>query len=217
MTEASRRTLDGLRDLSALQWYVIPLLAVVFYIYVVEIGRARKSGDWNAVLAGLTLFGMDFINETLNGWILVLSGRSALWTTPGRSALITMVGWNIEIMFMFALAGIVYFRTLSADPKARIAGIPERWFWAATYSAFCVFVELGLNKAGLLVWEYPFWNSSFAGVWLIFLLGYFHFFVVTLLVIGARRLRTKLLAVGGIYAIAIALNVIGLGVLGWRY
>lgn len=217
MTEASQRALVGLRDPATLQWYVIPLLAIVFYIYVVELKRARQTGEWNAVLAGLTVFGMDFVNESINGWILALSGRSALWTAPGPTALRTMVGWNVEIMFMFALSGIIYFHTLSDDRKARIAGIPETWFWAGAYSAFCVAVELLLNRGGLLIWEYPFWDGTPAGVWLIFLLGYFHFYVAALLVIGARRMRTKLIAIAAIYAVAIALNVIGLGVLGWTY
>ncbi len=217
MTEASQRALTGLRDPHTLQWYAIPLLAIVFYIYASEIKKARSSGDWNPVLAGLTLFGMDFVNESVNGWILVLSDRSALWTAPGPTALRTMVGWNLEIMFMFAIAGIVYCNTLSADPRARILGVSERWFWAVTYAAFCVVVELVLNAGGLLVWEYAWWNSSAAGVWLIFLFGYFHFYVATLLVIGARRTRTKLIAIGAIYAVAIALNVIGLGALGWTY
>ena len=46
------RALEGLRDLSTLQWYVIPLLAIVFYIYTFEIGKARRTGNWNAVIAG---------------------------------------------------------------------------------------------------------------------------------------------------------------------
>ena len=217
MTEASVRALATLRDLTMLKWYVIPLLAIVFYIYSTEIGKARRSGNYNAVFAGLTLFGMDFVNESINGWILVLSGRSALWTVPGPTALRTMVGWNIEIMFMFAIAGIIYFNTLSDDPKARILGVPEGWFWAVAYSAFCVAVEILLNEGGLLVWEYSFWNRSFGGVWLIFLFGYFHFYVATLLVIRAKRLRTKVIAVSSIYGLAIALNVVGYGLLGWNY
>lgn len=217
MTEASRRALEGMRDPHTLQWYVVPLLALLFYVYATEIKKARASGDWNPVLAGLTLFGMDFVNESINGWILVLTDRSALWTAPGPTALRTMVGWNVEIMFMFALSGIVYAHTLSGDPKARILGVREPWFWAAVYSAFCVLVELVLNAGDLLVWEYSWWNGTVGGVWLIFLFGYFHFYVATLLVIGARRMRTKLVAIGVIYAIAIALNVIGLGVLGWSY
>lgn len=217
MTEASLRALTGLRDLSSLKWYVIPLLAIVFYIYTSEIKKARGSGNWNVVLAGLTVFGMDFVNETLNGWVLVLTGRSALWTAPGETALRTMVGWNIEIMFMFAISGMIYANTVEDDPKKRIAGIPNRWFWAIGYSAFCVFVEVYLNRAGLLIWEYSFWNGTFAGVWLIFLFGYFHFYVAALLVMAAKKLRTKIIAVSGMYATAVVLNVIGLGVLGWQY
>jgi hypothetical protein len=32
-TPASQLALDGLRDLSTLKWYVIPLLAIVLYSY----------------------------------------------------------------------------------------------------------------------------------------------------------------------------------------
>ena len=53
MTPASLQALHGLRDLTTLKWYVIPLLAIVFYIYAVEINKARNTGNWNAVLAGL--------------------------------------------------------------------------------------------------------------------------------------------------------------------
>ena len=217
MTPASQRALDGLRDPSTLKWYVIPLLAIVFYVYAREIKAARQTGNWDAVLAGLTLFGMDFVNETANGWILCLTKRSALWTAPGETALRTMVGWNIEIMFMFALAGLVFYHSWSDDKRARILGLPDRWFWAIAYSAFCVLVELVLNKGGLLVWEYPFWNGTVAGVWLIFLFGYFHFYVAVILVLMLRSMRRRLVAVGGIYGVAVLGNVVGMGLLGWRY
>jgi len=36
MTPVSRQTLEGLRDLSILKWYVIPLIAYTFYIYTLE-------------------------------------------------------------------------------------------------------------------------------------------------------------------------------------
>ena len=69
MTSASQMALQGLRDLSMIKWYVIPLLAIVLYIYSVEIKKARSTGNWNAVFAALTMFGMDFINETWNGLV----------------------------------------------------------------------------------------------------------------------------------------------------
>ncbi len=216
MTKASEQALERLRDPSTLEWYAIPLLAIVLYLYAKEAARARRTGKWDAIHAGLTLFGMDFVNETINGWILNLTHRSALWTAPGKTALRTMVGWNLEIMFMFALAGLVFFHTLSTERDAKILGLPDRWFWAIAYSAFCVAVEWMLNVGGLLVWEYPFWNRSFAGVWLIFLFGYFHFYVATILVLAMRSERRPI-AIGAIYGVAVAMNVVGMGVLGWRY
>ncbi len=217
MTDASRQALENIRDLSTLEWYVIPLLAIVFYIYTSEMKKARLTGNWNAVFAGLTVFGMDFINETWNGWVLHFTGKSAFWTAPGDTALRTMVGWNIEIMFMFAISGIIYYNTIDEDRKKKILGIPNQWFWAAGYSAFCVFVECYLNKGGHLIWEYPFWNRSFAGVWLIFLFGYFHFYVAALLVINMKRIRSKAITVTGLYAVAAAANIFGLGIMNWNY
>ncbi|MDY6791881.1 MAG: hypothetical protein SWH54_11510 [Thermodesulfobacteriota bacterium] len=217
MTEASVSALKGIRDLSMLEWYVIPLLAIVFYIYTSEMKKAKTSGNWNAVFAGLTVFGMDFINETWNGWVLHFTGRSAFWTAPGDTALRTMVGWNIEIMFMFAISGIIYYNTVSEDKTQKILGIPNQWFWAIGYSIFCVFVEWFLNKGGHLVWEYPFWNRSFAGVWLIFLFGYFHFYVAAILIINMKTIKSKLLTVGSLYTIAVIANIFGLGIMKWQY
>lgn len=217
MTEATRRALQGLRDPTTLRWYAIPLLAIVFWVYAREIEEARKTRRWDAIVAGATLFGMDFVNETANGWILALTHRSALWTVPGDSALRTMIGWNLEIMFMFALAGLVFFHSWSDDEGARIVGLPNRWFWAIAYSAFSVLVELLLNKAGLLVWEYAFWNGTWKGVWLIFLFGYFHFYAAVILVLRARSTRRRLAALAAIYGLAIAGNVVGWGVLGFEY
>jgi len=217
MTDAGIKALDTIRDISMLKWYVIPLLAIVFYIYTAEMKKARETRNWNAVFAGLTVFGMDFINETWNGWVLHFTGRSAFWTAPGDTALRTLVGWNIEIMFMFAISGIIYYNTVSEDKTEKILGIPNQWFWAVGYSAFCVFVEWFLNKGGHLIWEYPFWNRSFKGVWLIFFFGYFHFYVAALLVINMKTVKAKVITVISLYTIAVIANIFGLGIMGWRY
>jgi len=196
---------------------VIPLLSIVFYIYVREIKEARQTGDWDAVLAGLTLFGMDFFNETWNSWVMVLTGRSAFWTAPGDTALRTMVGWNIEIMFMFAIMGIIYYHSLNPDRSAKVLGIPDMWIWAVGYSAFAVLVECVLNLGGHLVWEYPFWERSFKGFWLIFLFGYFHFFCAIIFVITRKAMRTKLFTIGAIYSLAVFMNILGFWVFKWQY
>jgi len=217
MTAATQQALCGLRDLSMIKWYIIPLLSLVFYVYTREIKEARQTKNWNAVFAGLTIFGVDFFNETWNGWVMYLTQRSALWTTPGDTALRTMVGWNIEIMFMFLLVGVIYYHTLSESTKEKILGIPEKWFWAIGYSIFCVFVECLLNIGGHLVWEYPFWNLSFKGIGLIFLIGYFHFFCFAILVISLKTIKSKLITLGIIYAVPIVMNILAFGFWGWRY
>ncbi len=217
MTDASIKALSGLRDLSMIKWYVIPLLAIVFYIYSKEIKEARRTSDWNAVLSGLTVFGVDFFNETWNGWVLHLTQRSAFWTAPGDTALRTMVGWNIEIMFMFLIAGIIFYNTLSESKNEKIAGVPEKWFWAVGYSIFCVFIECLLNMGGHLVWEYSFWNLSFKGVWLIFLIGYFHFFCFAILVTSFKTIKPKIITVCAIYAAPVIMNILAFGLWGWRY
>jgi hypothetical protein len=217
MTPATQQALSGLRDLTMIKWYIIPLFAIVFYIYTKEIKEARQTKNWDAVLAGLTIFGADFFNETWNGWVMYLTQRSAFWTTPGDTALRTLVGWNIEIMLMFLILGIIYYHTLSESKKEKILGLPEKWFWAIYYSIFCVFVECVLNIGGQLVWEYPFWNLSFKGIWLIFLIGYFQFFCFAILVISLKSMKAKLMTVGTIYAVPIIMNILAFGFWGWRY
>ncbi len=217
MTQATLQALDGLRDLSMVKWYIIPLLAIVFYIYSKEMKLARQTGNWDAIFAGLTIFGIDFFNESWNGWVLHFTQRSAFWTTPGDTALRTMVGWNIEIMFMFSLVGIIYYNTLSKSTTEKILGIPEKWFWAVGYSVFCVFVECLLNYGGHLVWEYPFWYLSFGGVWLIFLIGYFHFFCGAIWVITRKTMKGKISVVAFIYSVPIIMNILAFGVFGWNY
>ena len=48
-TESSVQALSILRDGSQFQWYVIPLLVIVLYVYAVEI----EKRNWNVLLAGL--------------------------------------------------------------------------------------------------------------------------------------------------------------------
>ncbi|MHA1143883.1 MAG: hypothetical protein ACTSRW_04030 [Candidatus Helarchaeota archaeon] len=197
-------------------WYVIPLLAIVIYIYIVEVRKARESEDWNIVYAGLTVLGMDFINETWNGWVYVFTGR-AFWTTVGPTAMTLMVGWNIEILFFFSILGIIYGNAVSKDQDDRVLGIPNWWFWAVSFAVICVVVECFLNLGGYLVWFYPFWNLSLTGIWLIFLIGYFHFFVAALIVMKLEQRKYKTLAVILIWSIAIIMNVVAQGLLHWHY
>ncbi|WP_287153335.1 hypothetical protein [Candidatus Solincola tengchongensis] len=216
LTDASRRALEGLRDLHTLKWYAVPLLALVAYVYARQVLRSRETGNWDPLLAALVVFGCDFFNETWNGWVFHFTKRSAVWTTPGDTAFRMTIGWNLEIIFTFLLLGLVYYHSLLPDRERKILGIPNRWFFALFFAAFCVFIEVLLNLGDLLVWEYPWWNRSFAGIWLIFLLGYFYWFAAVNLMLDMKSLRNKLLFMGGIYAVPVVMNLIALGA-GFRY
>jgi hypothetical protein len=208
VTEASEQALSILRDSSLVQWYVIPLFALVVYVYAVEV----EHKNWSAIFAGLAFYGMDLFNETWNALVLHFSDRSAVWTTPGHTAYLILVGLTIEITFMFAISGIIFTKMLPPDKTMRIMGIPNRWLFAAVNAAFCVFVEVLLNKADLLVWEYPWWN--FPNVWLIFLVGYLPFMVVSFWVYDMEKISSKIATVATIYGVLLPAMVI-FGLLDW--
>jgi hypothetical protein len=118
---------------------------------------------------------------------------------------------------MFSIAGIIFYHTLTEDKDVKILGLPEKWFMAILFSVFCVFVECLLNKGGHLVWEYSFRFRSFAGVWLIFIIGYFWFFCSSIFVISLKTIKGKIKFLVLLYSIPVIMNIIGLGVLGWTY
>jgi len=203
-TESAAQALRILRDVSLFQWYVIPLFALVVYVYAVEIERK----NWSLVLAGLAYWGMDWFNEIWNALVFHSTGYAPVWGAPGQTAYLILIGLNIEICFMFAIAGITFAKMLPADKRLRILGIPNRLLFAILGSAFCVFVEILLNSAGALTWDYAWWNVG--APWLIFLIGYLPFFLVSFWVFDMESVKQRLAVVGLIYAV----DIIGLVLFG---
>ncbi len=203
-TPASVEALSKLRQLNPVTgWYVITLFVIVLYIYGVEIKKARETNNWSTVFAGLTLLGLDLINEIWNGLVFAFSNYSAFWTTPGASAYIILIGWNIEIAFMFSIAGIVFTKFLPKDKNKKMFGLPNRWAMAIGFAIFSVFVEILLNWGNYLIWEYTFWN--WYNPIFIFLIGYFHFYIGTFYVYDLPERKDKIKIVGIIYGISIVL------------
>jgi len=198
MSEATQRAMSILRDPSTLQWYVIPLLALLFYIYTIEV----QKRDWSLVLAGLAFWGMDWINEIWNSLVLHFNGFAPVWGAPGQTAYLILAGLNIEITFMFAISGIIWCKMLPEDKTAKIFGIPNRLFFIVAGSIFCVLIECILNAAGMLTWDYPWWSRS--APWLIFLIGYVPFFLVCFWVYDMKKLKSKVITVGVMWAVILA-------------
>ena len=208
-TDAAARAAQILRDGSQFQWYIIPFLALVLYVYAVEIGRR----NWNLVFAGLAFWGMDWFNEVWNGLVFHFTHYAPVWGAPARTGFLILIGLNIEICFLFAIAGIVMGKTLPEDRTLKILGLPNRWFIAIAGSVFCVIVELFLNAAGALTWDYWWWNVRTP--WLIFLVGYLPFFLVSFWVYDMPSVARKARTVGGIFAFDAVCLVVFAGILRW--
>ncbi|MEW5735444.1 MAG: hypothetical protein AB1921_11345 [Thermodesulfobacteriota bacterium] len=193
MTPESIQALSILRDPSQFQWYILIALGLVLYAYASEI----RHRNWDAVLMGLLFSAGELLWEMINSLILHFTGFSSLWTTPGSSAYLILSGLNIEIFFLFSLAGVVLVLLLQAfddQPEAKVLGVSYKIFVPLCLGLLGVFVECFLNRAGALVWVYRFWN--FPHIWIIainyltpfFLCAWGHFAL-------SRQTKKRLLAV----------------------
>jgi hypothetical protein len=208
-TEASIRALENLRNPDSFHWSIIPLFVLVVYAYFGEIEKRR----WNVVLAGLGAYAAEWFAEIVNALWLHFSERSALWTTPGRTSYLLLVGVNVEITLMFALNGLIFAKVLPADRQARIWGLPARGLLVAIYAVVAVTAEVLLNRIGVLVWEYWWWN--WPHVWSILLFAYAPYMIICFWIYDMKSLRTKSLVVAGMFAIDIACLILFIPVLKW--
>lgn len=208
MTPASQQALSVLRRTENFEWYVIPLLALVVYAYINE---AEKK-NWNVVLCGLLLWVSEFTWEMFNALILHFTQYAAMWITPGKSAYVILSGLNIEICFMFALAGMVVVKSLPADRAKKILGLPNRVLVPLLWGLCCVFVEVLLNRIGLLVWDYSWWN--WPNVYLL-LVGYTLPFYLITWAHDHLSLRIKTIILLSWLAFNVALWLIFVTGLGW--
>ena len=209
MSDFALQALSRLRDGSNFQWYVIPLLAFVFYVYTVE----AEKRNWNLVLAGLAFWGADWLNEIFNSLVLRFTGYAPIWAEPGPTAYLILVGLNIETMFMFAVAGIIWTKMLHPDKNFKYLGIPNRWAVALGGAAFSVFVEYLLNSVNALTWDYAWWNRGMP--WLIYLFGYLWFFVFAFWVFDMKEFKQKAQVVGVLWAVDVLALIVFAGFLKW--
>jgi hypothetical protein len=203
------QALDRLRDPSAFEWYVIPLLLIVVYLYAEQIAQRR----WSVVLGAFAFWLMDWINEIWNGVLFHLSGYAPAWATPGDSAYVILIGLNVEITLMFAVMGLYAVRILPVDRTMKIAGVDNRIVLAVVNAWLCVGVEVLLNRIDALTWEWSWWSAR--SPWLIFLIGYLPFFLVAYWVHDMASRRRQVAVVGLLASVVgVSLAVFG-GMLGW--
>ncbi len=204
ITDFTREAQHLLRDEHQFKWYVVTLLALVLYVYAVEVERRR----WDIVLAGVAFWLADWINEIGNSLVLHFSHRAPLWAVTGDTAYLVLIGLTIEISLMFAISGVIYAKTLPPDPGTRLLGMPNRLAIGLGFSVFAVFVEVLLHGTGYFHWDYWWWNVPFVPLIVIF--GYLWFFLVSAYVYDMRDLRRQLRFVGTMASlVVVALLVFG--------
>ena len=123
--EATEAALAILRKGELFQWYVITLLALVVYVYLIEISK----GNWKGIAAGLSLYMVHWLVEIVNALIQHFSGH-ALWTVPSGTAFLILVGVGVELSLMFSIAGLILTKIIPEDPSVKILGVPNRLFFA---------------------------------------------------------------------------------------
>ena len=101
----------SVRSTENFNWTFIFILAVVFYVYWTEI----KNKNYQAVYAGLALYGVHWLYEIVNAVIGRVFGYP-LWSVSNASTtFILLIGVCWELSMMFALAGIISFKMLPDD------------------------------------------------------------------------------------------------------
>ena len=98
--EVTEQALAILRSLDNLQGNVIPLLALVIYVWASEM----KNQNWDGIAAALGLYAVHWLVEIVNAVIQHQSGH-ALWTVPDHTSFLILIGVGIEISLMFSSPG----------------------------------------------------------------------------------------------------------------
>ena len=194
-----------------MHWYIVPIFVITLYCINKEI--AQKN--YKVVLGAFALWGVDIFNEIWNSMICFSSGWAPVWGTPvgvGNTSWLLMIGYNIEISFMFLFMGMMACHSLPKDPKAKILGINNRIFLACVLTTTAVIVECFLNYCGILTWEWSFWQRSCP--WILWLIGYLPFFSAAFYVYDRPTIKQSALVTGGILAFDAILIVI-CACIGW--
>lgn len=198
-----------LRHPGLFNWSTVTLLALVVYVYAVEVERE----NWDAILAGLAFWLMDWANEIVNALFLHFSGTAALWTVTGTTSYLVLIGLTVEISLFFAINGVIFTKLLPKDRERKILGLDNRWALATFLSLVSVGVELLLHADGVFHWHYWWWNVATFPVIVVF--GYLTFYVVAFTVYDMTSRRRQIQTVAGLAALDLLAGLVFGPILGW--
>ncbi len=179
-SELAKQLVQSIRVRSTenFNWTFIFILAVVFYVYWTEIHKK----NYEAVFAGLALYGVHWLYEIANAIIGHFAGYP-LWSVSNESTtFILLVGVCWELSMMFMLAGIISFKMLPDDRNKRYftkggkKGISCKLVGAIEMALLFALVEsfLAATSNHSFIWVYKWW-----GVLPVFITTYVPFFLAS--------------------------------------
>ena len=172
--QATQQALDILRSGDYFDLGVIFMLVVVLYIYFNEYNKK----NYNAIVAGLTLYVIHWFVEIINGVVQSVLG-DALWTVPAGTSYLILIGLGIELNLMFSIAGIAQSKLLPEDPKEPMFkvgrySIPKPLAIGIGNALVASIIEIFLTFTRTFVWVWWWWNAI-----TVFIFVYIPFFVVS--------------------------------------
>jgi hypothetical protein len=202
--EVTEQALSILRRWDNLQGNVVPLLALVVYVWASEM----KNQNWDGIAAALGLYSVHWFVEIVNAVIQHQSGH-ALWTVPDHTSFLILIGVGIEISLMFAIAGLIASKHLPDDRSRTVLGLNARWVVILGFAALFSILEIPLEKSPHFAWVYPWW-----GALPVFITVYIPFFAAAVYCHDAPPARRKRFILG-VFALDAALLVLFGPILGW--
>jgi len=207
--EANKSLVDAIkvRSTENFNWTFIFILAVVFYVYWSEI----KKKNYEAVEAGLALYGVHWLYEIMNAIIAKCTGYP-LWAVSNESTtFILLIGVCWELSMMFSLAGIISYKMLPDDPnkryfaKGKFKGISAKLMgsisMALLFALFESFLAGTTNNS--FIWVYKWW-----GVILVFITTYVPFFLASNYVPFMKPKAKKIFLIGEWALVALLLIIL---------
>ncbi len=173
-SQAAKDLVDAvvIRSTENFNWTFIFILAVVFYVYWSEI----QKKNYEAVCAGLALYGVHWLYEICNAVIAHIFGYP-LWTVSNQSTtFILLIGVCWELSMMFSLAGIISYKMLPEDKDKKILGMNCKLFGALSMALLFALFEsfLAGTSNHSFIWVYKWW-----GVIPVFITTYIPFFLAS--------------------------------------
>lgn len=188
--EVTLQALSLLRNPAAFHWSVIPLIAMVVYLYANE----AAAKNFRVIAAGLALYSVHWFYEILNALICHFSGH-ALWAIPTGTSFLLLVGVGVELSLMFSVAGLIMAKFLPPEMQKKVLGIPNRVFFALLNAAGFSIFEIFLSKTPAFAWVYPWWGAV-----PVFVTVYVPFFLAAFFIHDAGP-RAQKFFIGTVFAI----------------